>query len=251
MSKYDISSIKHFSTAGEPLNPEVQEKIQALTGKKINEGFGQSESTVLVGYFCDFTPVKPGSMGKPAPIYDIDIVDENGNSCEDGVVGALVVRNTDVKRPVGLFREYYKDPEANARAFKNNMYNTGDTAWRDSDGYLWFVGRSDDVIKCSGYRIGPFEVESALFTHPAVLECAVTAVPDEIRGQVVKATIVLAKGYLPSDNLKKELQNHVKVSTAPYKYPRVIEFVDELPKTSSGKIKRGQIREQDNKRLGK
>lgn len=249
MSKYDISSIKHFSTAGEPLNPEVQTKLQALTGKKINEGFGQSESTVLVGYFCDFTPVKPGSMGKPAPIYDIDIVDEEGNSCEDGVVGALVIRNTDTKRPVGLFRQYYKDAEANAKAFKNNMYNTGDTAWRDGDGYLWFVGRSDDVIKCSGYRIGPFEVESALFTHPAVLECAVTAVPDEIRGQVVKATIVLAKGYLPSDNLKKELQNHVKVNTAPYKYPRVIEFVNELPKTSSGKIKRGQIRADDIKKM--
>ncbi len=248
MEKYDISSIKHFSTAGEPLNPEVQNKLEKLTGKKINEGFGQSESTVLVGYFSNFTPVKPGSMGKPAPIYEIDIVDEDGKSCEDGVVGALVVRNTDEKHPVGLFREYYKDPQANEKAFKNNMYNTGDTAWRDSDGYLWFVGRSDDVIKCSGYRIGPFEVESALFTHPAVLECAVTAVPDEIRGQVVKATIVLAKGYLPSDALKKELQNHVKVSTAPYKYPRVIEFVNELPKTSSGKIKRGQIRADDLKK---
>ena len=245
MSKYDISSIKHFSTAGEPLNPEVQDKLFALTGKKINEGFGQSESTVLVGYFGDFTPIKPGSMGKPAPIYDIDIVDENGNTCEDGVVGSLVVRNTDVKRPVGLFREYFKDTAANAKSFRNNMYDTGDTAWRDCDGYLWFVGRSDDVIKCSGYRIGPFEVESALYTHPAVLECAITAVPDEIRGQVVKATIVLAKGYLPSDNLVKELQNHVKVNTAPYKYPRVVEFVKELPKTSSGKVKRVAIRAAD------
>ncbi|MBR2030022.1 MAG: AMP-binding protein [Clostridia bacterium] len=245
MSKYDISSIKHFSTAGEPLNPEVQDKLFALTGKKINEGFGQSESTVLVGYFGDFTPIKPGSMGKPAPIYDIDIVDENGNTCEDGVVGSLVVRNTDVKRPVGLFREYFKDDAANAKSFRNNMYDTGDTAWRDCDGYLWFVGRSDDVIKCSGYRIGPFEVESALYTHPAVLECAITAVPDEIRGQVVKATIVLAKGYLPSDNLVKELQNHVKVNTAPYKYPRVVEFVKELPKTSSGKVKRVAIRAAD------
>ena len=245
MSKYDISSIKHFSTAGEPLNPEVQDKLFALTGKKINEGFGQSESTVLVGYFGDFTPIKPGSMGKPAPIYDIDIVDENGNTCEDGVVGSLVVRNTDVKRPVGLFREYFKDTAANAKSFRNNMYDTGDTAWRDCDGYLWFVGRSDDVIKCSGYRIGPFEVESALYTHPAVLECAITAVPDEIRGQVVKATIVLANGYLPSDNLVKELQNHVKVNTAPYKYPRVVEFVKELPKTSSGKVKRVAIRAAD------
>jgi len=245
MSKYDISSIKHFSTAGEPLNPEVQDKLFALTGKKINEGFGQSESTVLVGYFGDFTPIKPGSMGKPAPIYDIDIVDENGNTCEDGVVGSLVVRNTDVKRPVGLFREYFKDDAANAKSFRNNMYDTGDTAWRDCDGYLWFVGRSDDVIKCSGYRIGPFEVESALYTHPAVLECAITAVPDEIRGQVVKATIVLANGYLPSDNLVKELQNHVKVNTAPYKYPRVVEFVKELPKTSSGKVKRVAIRAAD------
>ena len=251
MSKYDISSIKHFSTAGEPLNPEVQDKLFALTGKKINEGFGQSESTVLVGYFGDFTPIKPGSMGKPAPIYDIDIVDENGNTCEDGVVGSLVVRNTDVKRPVGLFREYYKDDAANAKAFRNNMYDTGDTAWRDCDGYLWFVGRSDDVIKCSGYRIGPFEVESALYTHPAVLECAITAVPDEIRGQVVKATIVLAKGYLPSDNLVKELQNHVKVNTAPYKYPRVVEFVKELPKTSSGKVKRVAIRAADMQKINK
>ena len=251
MSKYDISSIKHFSTAGEPLNPEVQDKLFALTGKKINEGFGQSESTVLVGYFGDFTPIKPGSMGKPAPIYDIDIVDENGNTCEDGVVGSLVVRNTDVKRPVGLFREYYKDDAANAKAFRNNMYDTGDTAWRDCDGYLWFVGRSDDVIKCSGYRIGPFEVESALYTHPAVLECAITAVPDEIRGQVVKATIVLAKGYLPSDNLVKELQNHVKVNTAPYKYPRVVEFVKELPKTSSGKVQRVAIRAADMQKINK
>lgn len=248
IEKYDLSSIHHFSTAGEPLNGEAQKKIFELTGKQINEGFGQSEGSVLVGYFCDTTPIKPGSMGKPAPIYDIDIVDDDGNSCADGVVGRLVVRNTDVKRPVGLFREYYKDPEANAKAFANNMYDTGDTAWRDSEGYYWFVGRSDDVIKCSGYRIGPFEVESALFTHPAVLECAVTAVPDEIRGQVVKATIVLAKGYEPSDALVKELQNHVKEVTAPYKYPRVVEFVKELPKTSSGKIRRVEIRENDAKK---
>lgn len=184
-------------------------------------------------------------MGKPAPLYDIDIVDENGERCEDGIVGRLVVKNTDKKWPTGLFREYYKDPDANARAWHNGIYDTGDMAWRDGDGYFWFEGRSDDVIKCSGYRIGPFEVENALMSHPSVMECAVTAAPDPVRGQVVKATIVLARGYAPSDALKKEIQTHVKKVTAPYKYPRIVEFVAELPKTASGKIRRVEIRQND------
>ena len=190
-------------------------------------------------------PIKPGSMGKPVPLYKIDIIDENGDSCEDGIVGRVVVRDAVAHPPVGLFKEYYMDEQANASAWRNGMYDTGDTAWRDADGYYWFVGRSDDVIKCSGYRIGPFEVENALMTHPAVLECAVTAAPDPVRGQVVKATIVLTKQYEPSDVLKKEIQDHVKKVTAPYKYPRIVEFVRELPKTTSGKIRRVEIRNQD------
>lgn len=193
----------------------------------------------------------PRLHGKPAPIYDIDLLDEDGNSCEDGIVGSICIKNTDKKHPTGLFREYWKAPDAMARSWKNGVYNTGDTAWRDADGYYWFVGRNDDVIKCSGYRIGPFEVESALMEHPSVLECAITAVPDPVRGQVVKATIVLARGYEPSDSLVKELQNHVKHATAPYKYPRVVEFVDELPKTTSGKIMRTAIRANDMQKLQK
>ena len=172
----------------------------------------------------------------------MDIVDENGNSCEDGIVGSIVIKNLSKHYPAGLFLGYQQDEAANARAFRMDSYNTGDTAWRDSDGYFWFVGRNDDVIKCSGYRIGPFEVESALMTHRSVLECAVTAAPDPVRGQVVKATIVLAKGFTASDELKKEIQDHVKKVTAPYKYPRIVEFVDELPKTASGKIRRAEIR---------
>jgi acetyl-CoA synthetase len=172
-------------------------------------------------------------------------VDETGASCEDGIVGTIEIKNTDQKHPTGLFHEYYKDEKAMRVSWPGGTYSTGDTAWRDADGYYWFVGRNDDVIKCSGYRIGPFEVESALLTHGAVLECAVTAVPDPVRGQVVKATIVLVKGASPSDELKKELQKHVKQTTAPYKYPRVVEFADELPKTTSGKIRRIEIREKD------
>nr|MCR5783600.1 AMP-binding protein [Clostridia bacterium] len=182
--------------------------------------------------------------------YDIDIVDENGKSCEDGMVGNIVIKNTDINPPTGLFREYYKNPEAMAESWDGGTYSTGDTAWRDSDGYYWFVGRNDDVIKCSGYRIGPFEVESALMSHPSVLECAVTAVPDAMRGQIVKATIVLTRNYEPSPELIKELQNHVKHETAPYKYPRVIEFVSELPKTTSGKIMRAAIRKADLDKYG-
>ena len=250
ISHYDLSSIRHCTIAGEPLNPEVFYEFQRKTGLSLTEGFGQSESTVLLANFKWF-PIKPGSMGKPAPLYAIDIVDENGESCEDGIVGRVVVRDAVAHPPVGLFKEYYKDEQANAKAWRNGMYDTGDTAWRDADGYYWFVGRSDDVIKCSGYRIGPFEVENALMTHPAVLECAVTAAPDPVRGQVVKATIVLTRQYEPSEDLKKEIQNHVKKVTAPYKYPRIVEFVKELPKTTSGKIRRVEIRSRDHKDSGK
>ncbi|MEM1484672.1 AMP-binding protein [Oscillospiraceae bacterium PP1C4] len=241
LSKYDLSTIKKCSIAGEPLNPEVFNQFKNATGLEVTEGFGQSETTVILANYPWF-PIKPGSTGKPSPLYDMDIVDEDGNSCEDGIVGTIVIKNLDQNRPAGLFLEYYNDVDANSAAFFSNMYSTGDTAWRDSEGYFWFVGRNDDVIKCSGYRIGPFEVESALLTHPSVLECAITAAPDLVRGQVVKATVVLARGYEASDSLKKELQNHVKKVTAPYKYPRIVEFVDELPKTISGKIKRKQIR---------
>jgi len=244
LSKGDFTSIHHCTTAGEPLNPEVFDRFKEATGLEIHEGFGQTESSVLMANF-GWDKIKLGSTGLPSPLYDIDIVDDEGNSCEDGVVGRIVVRNAVADRPVGLFFEYKNDEAAMAKAWYNGMYDTGDMAWRDSDGYLWFEGRSDDVIKCSGYRIGPFEVESALMTHPSVLECAVTAVPDPVRGQVVKATIVLARGYEASDELKKELQNHVKRVTAPYKYPRVVEFVKELPKTTSGKIKRTDIRKSD------
>lgn len=246
LSRYDLSSLKKCTIAGEPLNPEVFHRFKEATGLSLTEGFGQSETTVIIANFPWF-PVKPGSTGKFSPLYDLDIVDEAGNSCEDGIVGTIVVKNLDKSRPAGLLTEYRDDPEANAAAFHGSSFSTGDTAWRDGDGYIWFVGRNDDVIKCSGYRIGPFEVESALMTHNSVVECAVTAAPDPVRGQVVKATVVLARGYEPSDALKKELQEHVKKETAPYKYPRIIEFVAELPKTISGKIKRKEIRTADEK----
>ena len=246
ISKYDFSSIKHCCIAGEPLNPEVFYKFRELTGLTLTEGFGQSETPVIIANF-DGIEIKPGSTGKPSPDFDVDIVDEDGNSCEDGIVGSIVIKNLSKHYPAGLFCGYQEDDAANERAFVNDSYNTGDTAWRDADGYYWFVGRNDDVIKCSGYRIGPFEVESALMTHPSVLECAVTAAPDPVRGQVVKATVVLTRGYEPCEELKKVLQAHVKKVTAPYKYPRIVEFVDELPKTTSGKIKRAHIRARDSK----
>ena len=208
------------------------------------EGFGQSETTVLIGNFMWLNP-KPGSMGKPSPIFDIDIIDSNYNSCSAGEEGEVVIKLKE--QNIGLFDYYYQDDEKNSEVFKDGYYFTGDIAWKDEDGYFWFVGRADDVIKSSGYRIGPFEVESALLEHPAVVETAITAVPDPIRGQVVKATVVLKQGYDPSDELKKELQDHVKRVTAPYKYPRIVEFVDELPKTIGGKIKRAQLREKDSK----
>ena len=246
LSGYDLSFIEHASLAGEPLNPEVLRRIKELTGLTVFEGFGQTESSVLLANFPWF-PIRPGSTGKPSPLYDIDLIDADGNSCEEGIVGALVVKNTDKMHPLGLFHGYWKDEAVTTKSWSNGTYNTGDMAWRDADGYFWFVGRSDDVIKCSGYRIGPFEVESVLIEHPAVLECAVTAAPDPVRGQVVKATIVLAKGYAASDALKKELQEHVKRTTAPYKYPRIVEFVAALPKTISDKIQRNVIRARDQK----
>lgn len=245
ISKYDLSCIKHACNAGEPLNADVIERFRAITGVTLTEGFGQSETSVMIANFEWFEP-RYGSMGKPSPLYDIALVDEDGNEVDDGEEGEIVVRGVlDGRRPVGLLREYYLNDEENTKAFRGRMYHTGDMAWRDSSGYMWFVGRNDDVIKCSGYRIGPFEVESALVQHPAVVECAITAAPDPVRGQVVKATIVLAAGYTPSPELTKELQNHVKHVTAPYKYPRIVEYVDELPKTIGGKIKRAQIRHTD------
>lgn len=244
VSAYDLSSIENFCTAGEPLNAEVTLQWEKLTGKKIREGFGQSEGPVLLATFPWIDP-RPGSMGKPSPLLNIKLLDDDGNEVEDGEEGAICVTGLKEAYPPGLFVGYYHDDEKTAEAVGGEYYNLHDMAWRDSDGYCFFVGRNDDVIKCSGYRIGPFEVESALIEHPAVVECAVTAAPDPIRGKVVKATIVLARGYEPSDDLIKELQDHVKRTTAPYKYPRIVEFVDELPKTIGGKIKRKLIRQTD------
>lgn len=247
LTKYDLSSLEYCTTAGEALNYSVYETFLKITGIRLMEGFGQTETTLTLATFPWMQP-KPGSMGVPNPQYDIDLIKPDGRSAEDGEQGQIVVR-TDKGKPLGLFKEYYRAPELTKDAWHDGVYYTGDVAWRDEDGYYWFVGRADDVIKSSGYRIGPFEVESALMTHPAVVECAITGVPDEIRGQVVKATIILSKDYKDKadDVLVKELQNHVKRVTAPYKYPRVIEFVDELPKTISGKIRRVEIRQKDNK----
>lgn len=244
LKKYDLSSIQRCCTAGEPLNPEVIKKWQEYTGHFIYEGFGQSEGSVLLANFQWFEP-RLGSTGKPSPIYDIHLVDKDGNDVKTGEEGSIVVMDVKNHPPVGLFTGYYKNPEMTEEKLLGKFYNTDDMASCDEDGYYCFIGRDDDVIKCSGYRIGPFEVESALLEHPSVVECAITGAPDPIRGQVVKATVVLAAGYTPSEELKKEIQNHVKRVTAPYKYPRVIEFVDELPKTLGGKIKRGQIRKSD------
>ena len=246
-SQYDLSSLRYCCTAGEALNPAVYDRFYELTGIRLMEGFGQTETCMTLGTMPWMTP-KPGSMGKPNAQYDIDLLRPDGTSCEDGEKGQIVVRVGDVK-PLGLFKGYYRDDQLTRKAWHDGIYYTGDMAWRDEDGYYWFVGRIDDVIKSSGYRIGPFEVESALMTHPAVVECAITGVPDDIRGMVVKATVVLGKEWKDKagDELVKELQNHVKHETAPYKYPRIIEFVDELPKTISGKIRRVEIREKDKK----
>ncbi|MBQ6680792.1 MAG: AMP-binding protein [Prevotella sp.] len=245
LSKYDLSSLEYCTTAGEALNPAVFDKFKEKTGIQMMEGFGQTETTMTLGTMPWMTP-KPGSMGIPNAQYNIELVKADGTLCEDGEKGEIVIRVGD-KKPIGLFKEYYRDPELTREAWHDGLYHTGDMAWRDEDGYYWFEGRIDDVIKSSGYRIGPFEVESALMTHPSVVECAITGVPDDIRGMVVKATVVLGKEWKDKagEELVKELQNHVKRTTAPYKYPRIIEFVDELPKTISGKIRRVEIRKKD------
>ncbi len=241
LSKYDLSSLEYATVAGEALNPEVYNIFYKATGVSLMEGFGQTETTVAIANLVGTKP-KPGSMGKPSPLYDICILNPDGTSVKPGETGEICIR-TDKKVPCGLFMGYYNDEEKTRECWHDGIYHTGDTAWQDEDGYLWYIGRCDDVIKSSGYRIGPFEIESVLMELPYVLECAITAAPDEIRGQVVKATIVLTKDKKPSDELKKEIQNYVKTHTAPYKYPRIIDFVDALPKTISGKIRRVELRE--------
>lgn len=243
LSQYNFSTLQYVATAGEPLNPEVYNKFLEFTGLKVREGFGQTETVAAIANFPWIKP-RPGSMGKPSPGYDIVLLDKEEKPCDIGEEGEICIK-IENGRPVGLFKAYYNNPQKTREACHDGYYHTGDTAWKDEDGYFWFVGRNDDIIKSSGYRIGPFEVESAVISHPAVLECAITGVPHPVRGQVIKATIVLTKNYEPSQELKKEIQNHVKGVTAPYKYPRVVEFVDELPKTISGKIKRVEIREKD------
>jgi acetyl-CoA synthetase len=240
LTQYDLRHLKYCVVAGEPLNPEVYKQFLEATGIRLMEGYGQTECTVAVATYSWMDP-KPGSMGKPSPGYDIDLIDPDGKVCEVGEIGQIVIY-TKKRKPVGMFDGYFRDDELTNIVWQNGIYYTGDTAWRDEDGYYWFVGRADDIIKSSGYRIGPFEVESALLEHPAVLECAITAVPDPERGQIVKASVVLSKNFQPGDKLARELQDHVKKVTAPYKYPRIVEFVTELPKTISGKIRRVQIR---------
>ncbi len=239
ITKYDLSSIKHMTTAGEALNLEIYRQFKKITGLKIMEGFGQTELTLTIGNLTG-TKCKPGSMGKPVPLYDIELIDSDGNPVPDGKPGEIVVKTSE-KVPCGLFLGYYNDDEKTKEVWHDGYYHTGDVAWRDEDGFFWYVGRADDVIKSSGYRIGPFEIESVIMELPYVLECGVSAAPDEIRGQVVKASIVLVKGTTPSDELKKEIQTYVKEHTAPYKYPRIVEFKDELPKTISGKIQRNKL----------
>ncbi len=245
LTKYDLSALEYCTTAGEALNPSVFEKFKQATGITLFEGFGQTETTMTLGTMPWVTP-KPGSMGIPNPQYQIALMRPDGTYCGNNENGEIVVK-VDGKKPIGLFKEYYRDPELTKQVWHDGYYHTGDVAYRDDDGYYWFVGRTDDVIKSSGYRIGPFEVESAMMSHPSVVECAITGVPDEFRGMLVKATVVLHKDWKEKagDALVKELQEHVKRTTAPYKYPRIIEFVDELPKTISGKIRRVEIREND------
>lgn len=260
VKKYDISSLKYCTNAGEALNPNVFERWYELTGIKLHEAFGQTETTATVGTYPWIEP-RPGSMGKPNPGYDIDLITADGQVAEDGQQGEIIIR-THGRRPEGLFLGYYRDPELTHKNFHDGIYHTGDIAWRDEDGYYWFVGRKDDVIKSSGYRIGPFEVENALMKHEAVVECAVTGVPDEVRGMAVKATVVLSKEFAATPGIEydveyrgkevpalvKDIQDFVKRTTAPYKYPRVIQFVRELPKTISGKIRRVEIRQKDGER---
>ncbi|MCQ2051684.1 MAG: AMP-binding protein [Bacteroidaceae bacterium] len=248
LSKYDLSALKYCTTAGEQLNPSVFDTWKAATGLEIHEGFGQTETALTIATF-PWMKTKPGLLGVPNPAYDMDLLTPDGRIAEEGETGEIIL-HTDKRLPLGLFEEYYHNPELTKTVHNNGIYHTGDVAWRDQDGYFQFVGRTDDIIKSSGYRIGPFEVENALMTHPAVVECAVTGVPDDVRGQIVKATIVLAPEYKKIDDkaeLIKEIQNHVKHVSAPYKYPRVVEFVDELPKTISGKIRRVEIRRNDSK----
>ncbi len=239
ISKYDMSSVQHATTAGEALNPEVFKQIEKLTGLKIMEGFGQTETTCLIGNLYG-KEYKMGAMGKPVPLYDVDIVDPDGNSVGVGENGEIVIRTSE-RVPCGLFKGYYRDEEKTAEVWHDGIYHTGDVAYKDEDGFYFYVSRIDDVIKSSGYRIGPFEIESVIMELPYVVECGVSAAPDEIRGQVVKASIVLTKDTVPSEELKKEIQSYVKEHTAPYKYPRIVEFRDELPKTTSGKIIRAKL----------
>jgi acetyl-CoA synthetase len=246
MSKYDLSSLKHCCTAGEALNPEIYNQWKKATGLRIFEGFGQTETTLSCSTLYPWVQPRPGSMGLPTPGYDLVIADPNGHEVDPGVTGEICIKVENIEtKTKGLFMGYYQDEISTEKAWHDGLYHTGDTAYRDELGFLWYVGRNDDIIKSSGYRIGPFEVESALAEHPAVLESAVTGIPHPIRGFVIKATIVLTNGYEACDELVKELQDHVKRTTAPYKYPRVIEFVEELPKTISGKIRRVEIREKD------
>jgi acetyl-CoA synthetase len=251
LSKYDLSSLQHCTIAGEALNPEVYEQFKRATGLELKEGYGQTEMTlaVVTNYWMK---TKPGSMGMPSPVYRIQLLDDQDQPVKQGQSGEICVYTGDGEKMPGMFAGYHKDPDLTAKVWHDGYYHTGDLAWQDEDGYLWFVGRTDDIIKSSGYRIGPFEVESVLMEHPAVMECAITGAPDPVRGQVVKATVVLACGYEAGDDLRHELQDYVKTHTAPYKYPRILDFVTELPKTISGKIRRVEIRQgkEDNTKGG-
>ena len=244
LAAYDLSALRYCTTAGELLNESVFLDWQRITGLTIYEGFGQTETTLTIATFKCMTP-KPGSIGRPVPGWDVILLNAENQLCQPGEEGEICVRFEKGQPPVGMFQGYVSDPELTAKVLSDTLYRTGDKAWMDEDGFFWFLGRVDDLIKSSGYRIGPFEVESALVSHPAVIEAAVTGVPDPVRGQAVKATVVLAQGFIPSDELTRELQNHVKQVTAPYKYPRILEYVKELPKTISGKIRRAEIRARD------
>lgn len=240
LSRFDLSSIQHATTAGEALNPEVYYQFEKATGLQIAEGFGQTEMTLGIANLVG-QPLKPGSMGKPIPGYGIDLVNQDGTPTADGDTGEIVIHTAGREHFCGLFLGYYQDKERTEAVWHDGLYHTGDLAWRDEDGFYWYVGRADDVIKSSGYRIGPFEIENVIMELPYVLECGVSAAPDEVRGQVVKASIVLVKGTEGTEELKKEIQNYVKQHTAPYKYPRIVEFKEELPKTISGKIIRSKL----------
>lgn len=241
---YDFSNLSYVTTAGEPLPPEVSKKFKEISGLTIKEGFGQTESTLMIGTFI-WLDAKLGSIGKPSPLFNVELLDNDGEIVDIGDEGEISINVSEGAKP-GLFKEYYKDPEKQAASWYDGHYHCGDTAWMDEEGYYHFIGRNDDIIKSSGYRIGPYEVESAVLSHDAVSNCAITGYPDPIRGQIVKATIILQPGYEESEELIKDIQNHVKKTTAPYKYPRLIEFVDEIPETISGKIRRVEIREKDN-----